>query len=253
MSRALTGTPIDRMPMTVHRGEEPPRHLLVDAQPLHDGAGATIGAVACAVDVTILRAREAELHAFADVVAHDLKTPLTGIAGFSELAADALNEEHPDLTTAQTSLVRVIAGTARMRTLIDDLFGYATARDAVLQTTSTDLRSLVDDVVTARIEQPRPADCTPPRISVGPLATVQADPVLLRQLIENLVGNALKYTPPGQPARIDITACADRTGWTRVEIADRGIGIPAGQHAAVPGSTSPCRPRRPSHPPAPRR
>jgi signal transduction histidine kinase len=56
---------------------------------------------------------------------------------------------------------------------------------------------------------------------------VRADRGMIRQLIDNLVGNALKYTAPGQPARVDISAHRrdDDDQWT-VTIADRGIGIP---------------------------
>jgi hypothetical protein len=49
---------------------------------------------------------------------------------------------------------------------------------------------------------------------------------MLRHVVDNLVGNALKYVQMGRPARIDITAGAGPTGWTRIEVADRGIGIP---------------------------
>jgi signal transduction histidine kinase len=71
--------------------------------------------------------------------------------------------------------------------------------------------------------------------------------VLLRQVIDNLLGNALKYTPPGQPVRVTVTAQPGGDGFTAVEVADRGIGIPDGQHTAIferfhrahPGTTYP--------------
>jgi signal transduction histidine kinase len=72
-----------------------------------------------------------------------------------------------------------------------------------------------------------------PDIYVGPLPTVHSDRVLLRQVIDNLLGNALKYTPPGQPVRVTVTAQPDRDGRIAVEVADRGIGIPEGEHAAI--------------------
>jgi signal transduction histidine kinase len=43
----------------------------------------------------------------------------------------------------------------------------------------------------------------------------------------------MEYTPPGQRPRIDVTASTDSTGWVHVQVADRGIGIPAGEHIAV--------------------
>jgi signal transduction histidine kinase len=178
----------------------------------------------------------AELNAFAGVVAHDLKSPLTAITGYAGIAAECLETQPPDLETVRFTVDRVVTSSARMRGLIDDLLTYATARDNALRVEQTDLRAVVDRVVTDRLDEPRPADVPVPEIYVGPLPTVEADPVLLDQLIQNLVGNAIKYTPPGQPARIDVTAEPDRPGWIRVEVADRGIGIPAGQHTAIFGS-----------------
>jgi len=58
------------------------------------------------------------------------------------------------------------------------------------------------------------------------LPDVDADPAMLRHVLDNLIGNALKYVPPGRAARVDVTAAPAGAGWTRIEIADRGIGIP---------------------------
>jgi signal transduction histidine kinase len=225
--RALAGEAVRAHPATA--GEGRPRHLLVDALPLRDPRGA----VTCAVEVTALREREAELHAFAGVVAHDLKSPLTAITGYAGIAAECLQAEPADLDTARFTVDRLVASSARMRRLIDDLLTYATARDIALRVAATDLRAVVDRVVTGRLAEPRPADVPAPEIYVGPLPAVQADPVLLGQLVENLIGNALRYSPPGQPARVDVTAQEHEPGWVRVEVADRGIGIPAGQHVAI--------------------
>jgi signal transduction histidine kinase len=120
-----------------------------------------------------------------------------------------------------------------MGTLIDNLLTYAKARDARLRAAPTDLRSLVDDVIASHADRPLSAGMAPPQIYVGPLPTVHADPVLLRHLINNLIGNAMKYTRPGQPARVEITAHTNGPDWIRIDVADRGIGIPAGQHTAV--------------------
>jgi signal transduction histidine kinase len=123
-----------------------------------------------------------------------------------------------------------------MQRLINDLLAYTTARDTALHRTDVDLRTLVDEVVTTRAADPAHrahGDRRKPDIYVGALPTVKGDPVLLRQLIDNLLGNALKYTPPGQPVRVTITAQPDRDGYTAVEVADRGIGIPEGQHTAI--------------------
>lgn len=60
----------------------------------------------------------------------------------------------------------------------------------------------------------------------GPLLQVQADPELLRHVIDNLLGNALKYTGPGLAAQVEVRAQVLPGGTVRIEVADRGIGIP---------------------------
>ncbi|GGM81115.1 ATP-binding protein [Dactylosporangium sucinum] len=193
--------------------------------PYRDPSGAAVGAVASWYDITALREQEADLRSFAAVAAHDLKSPLAAVAGYAELLAEP---EAPPFPAA-----RIRAGVERMRRLIDDLLTYATARDAALQPVPIDLRAVVDETVSRHLEHAaaRP-DAVTPAVFVGPLPAVHADPVLLRQLLQNLIGNAVKYTPPGQTPRLDITASTG-DGHVCLTIADRGIGIPEGQHRAI--------------------
>ncbi|GGK81632.1 hypothetical protein Ppa06_48440 [Planomonospora parontospora subsp. parontospora] len=179
------------------------------------------------------RRREAELQMFAGVVAHDLKAPLTAVRGFTELAHDALADqsgrEHPaDL------LKRALTASARMGHLIDDLLTYATARDATLVPVQVDLTALADQIVEEHRSAIRStASASEPQVYIGPLPTVEADLSMIRQLLTNLIGNAIKYTPPGHAAHVDITGTRTGDGRVCVEIADRGIGIPPGEHQAI--------------------
>jgi signal transduction histidine kinase len=174
-----------------------------------------------------LRRREEELVGFAGVVAHDLRSPLARITGYADFlreeAAPRLEPVHRDF------LERLYSGAQRMQSLIDDLLDYATADNQTLLSTSVDLNRLVAEVIRDRVSgagEQRPA------IVVWPLPTVQGDPVLLRQVIDNLVGNALKYTPAGQDPSLEITGHRRDGDW-RIELADRGIGIPAAQRETV--------------------
>lgn len=235
LARALDGESTEGMEAVVAR-DGVRRTLVLHAQPLLDGAGAIIGAVGTSYDITVLREREAELRAFAGVVAHDLKAPLSAVDGYAEILHDALTDG-AGVPVMRSSLDRVRAGVQRMRRLIDDLLTYATARDADLHQEPVDLQALVTDVVTERTAHLRAGDLDHPfpDIYTGPLPVVHADRMMVRQLLDNLVGNALKYTLPGQPARIDIAAHlrAGDTSRVRVEIADRGIGIPTDEQPHV--------------------
>jgi signal transduction histidine kinase len=181
-----------------------------------------------------LLAREAELTAFAGMVAHDLKAPLRAISGFTGILRADLATAQPDgLDPAcSRSMDTIVAAVGRMRSLIDDLLAYATARDRVLHQQPVDLQALVAEVITEATSHLL-GDVSPelmPTIDVDPLPAVYADPVMCRQLLDNLIGNAVKYTAPGESARIRISAVPEPGQWSRIEIADRGVGIPKGKH-----------------------
>ncbi|MFI5496643.1 ATP-binding protein [Actinoplanes sp. NPDC051859] len=174
-----------------------------------------------------LRQREEELVGFAGIVAHDLRQPLARISAYTDFlreeVAPSLHAEHREF------LERVRGGATRMQSLLDDLLDYATADNRDLKITSVDLAHLVAEVVTDRTAES--ADIVP-AVSMDDLPTIDGDPTLLRQVFDNLIGNALKYTHPGTAAQVNITAKRHDDAWT-VEISDRGIGIPAAQRKAV--------------------
>jgi PAS domain S-box-containing protein len=235
LARALRGEEVDRAEavLTLPTGDR--KHIMMHARPLRDPTGRIVGAVGSSYNITELREREAELATFAGVVAHDLRSPLTTVRGFTELVRNDLLGD-PGAADHIADLDRVLDSTARMDELISDLLEYTAAGDRPLTVERVDLHGLVAEVVDARTTAASvDPDLLVPQIYVAPLPPVRADQALLRQVLDNLVGNAVKYTPPGRPARVDITAHVDDDVVT-IEVADRGIGIPAGQHHAIFGS-----------------
>ncbi|MFI5953702.1 ATP-binding protein [Cryptosporangium sp. NPDC051539] len=236
--RSLGGEDVDDVEILVRNpGRRSGALITVSARPLALADGSR-GAVAVFHDVTEERAYEADLQGFAGVVAHDLKSPLATVVGYAELLEDVLTADGggPARDEALQHLARIGATATRMRTLIDDLLTYASARDASLNPVSFPLGDLVHEVVATRLDAPHAGGYFPD-VHVEPLPALSADPVLVRQVLENLLGNALKYTRPGNPARVDVTARleSDPNGgtWVRTEVADRGIGIPPGEHGLV--------------------
>lgn len=124
------------------------RTIVMHSQPLRDTDGAINGAVGNAYDITALREREAELSAFAGIVAHDLKDPLAAIAGFTALVQKEL--EPVGLPEVVALNGRVIKATTRMQRLIDALLKYAASRDGAMDTTEFELEAVVEGVVTER-------------------------------------------------------------------------------------------------------
>ncbi|GGK36011.1 hypothetical protein GCM10010124_30840 [Pilimelia terevasa] len=259
---------VDREEMIIgFRGASDGSVLSVNARPLHHRA-ARPGAVAVLRDVTARKQHEAqlavasalleqelaqrrlteaklleqteELNIFAGVVAHDLKSPLASVAAYAELLQEesAAPPGEPVRADHGDNVDSILRGIERMRRLIDDLLSYATARDANQKIEEIDLNQAVREVVTERTAHlcagPTHTSATLPLIDIHAVAvTVRADRAMLRQLLDNLIGNALKYTTPGQPAHVEISAERHADGLVKVVIADHGIGIPTTQHARV--------------------
>lgn len=196
------------------------RHLAV-----HIGTVRYSGApriVAIVRDITTEQLRLEELASFAAVAAHDLKGPISTIQGWMEVAEDALGS---DDQLAAIALSRGKAASARMSREIDDWLAYNVAREGVLAPEPVDIGREV-----ARLAPTYPDAA----LTIATHEQVLADPVLVTHLISNLIGNAVKYTHPDRRPEITVRAVRDdHAEWVRVEVIDRGIGIPEGEETDV--------------------
>lgn len=167
-----------------------------------------------------LQQANAELDGFTATVAHDLKNPLAAIAGMVEIFDDAPGSRSPDEKRALAALART---TDRMGRMIDDLLLYSRATRAEIAVEQVDLNALVDD---AADEVAHSAD-RPVHVTHDPLPHIHAQPGLFRQVLGNLVGNAVKYVAPGVEPRVHLSVVDDEDaqGWT-LRLEDNGIGIP---------------------------
>jgi signal transduction histidine kinase len=171
------------------------------------------GVVVFLHDVTEARRMEAELKAYADIVAHDLSQPLAGIA----LLVTML-EQRPAEPPSASVLQELRASTDRARELIEGVLDYARSGELALGT--VDLARVMADVATdlrASIEE---AGAT---LAVGELPEVDGDPRQLRRVLLNLVGNALKFRAEAPP-RIAVLASQRDHEWV-VTVEDNGIGV----------------------------
>jgi signal transduction histidine kinase len=181
-------------------------------------------------DVTEERAQRSELESFAGVVAHDLLGPLAVIDGWSEvLAAEVAGRGTLSEEEAAPKLERVRAAAVVMRQLIDDLLESSTSTDSARRHSRVDLESLVGAVA----EQHREVSTgVSPTIEVGPLPPVHADRPMIRQVLDNLIGNAVKYVRPGEVPLVRISA--RQVGeLVEVTVDDDGVGIPPTQRDRV--------------------
>jgi signal transduction histidine kinase len=166
--------------------------------------------------------REAELRSLMTMTSHDLRSPLTTIAAHLELLRDELGDHAAEDLAVMERAVR------RMERLLDNLVDYARSTQNELRITTVALDQVVADVTADRVTTANRA-----RVTVdGTLPEVQADAELLRHVIDNLIGNAIKYTARGATAALRVSS---RTidGEVRVEVADNGIGIPEADRPRV--------------------
>ena len=172
-----------------------------------------------------------ELQDFASVASHDLQEPLRKIQAFSDRlksqCAGALDDQARDYVD------RIQNAAGRMHTLINDLLTYARVASKARPFVATDLVSITREVVSdleARIEQVNG------RVDVGDLPSVEADPMQVRQLMQNLIGNSLKYYRRDVPPVVSISCdpviegpakCRSRSKgpYCQIKVEDNGIGF----------------------------
>jgi two-component system sensor histidine kinase/response regulator len=166
-----------------------------------------------------LAAANQELEAFSYSVSHDLRAPLRHIDGFAGLLAKHLE---PRLDETGRRYLTTISGAAKqMDALIDDLLTFSRIGSAELRRTWVDLAGLVREV--RGILEPETAG-RHITWEIGDLPEVQGDPRLLRLVLQNLIGNALKYTRTRREARIEIGVRREATEIV-LFIRDNGVGF----------------------------
>jgi light-regulated signal transduction histidine kinase (bacteriophytochrome) len=167
-----------------------------------------------------LSAANQELEAFSYSVSHDLRTPLRHIDGFSKMlledCADQLNERGSDY------LMRVRRAAQRMGQLIDDLLHLSRVTRTSLYRQQVDL-SQKAAAIAAQLQQSEPNRQVEFQIADGLIAN--SDARLLQIVLENLLGNAWKYTAKHQSARIEVGSMWHTDGYPIYFVRDDGAGF----------------------------
>ncbi|MBI3876186.1 MAG: PAS domain-containing protein [Verrucomicrobia bacterium] len=167
-----------------------------------------------------LRAANKELEAFSYSVSHDLRAPLRHIDGFIDLLQRGAG---PQLDEKSRRFLTVIAESAQqMGKLIDDLLAFSRMGRAEMRTMRVDVGQLVDTVRREFEIETRSRDI---EWRVGALPEVQADPSLLRLVLVNLIGNAVKYTRTRERAVIEVGASDGSAEEHIIFVRDNGVGF----------------------------
>ncbi|MEI2299855.1 sensor histidine kinase [Ensifer sp. MJa1] len=159
------------------------------------------------------------LDQFTATVSHDLKAPLRHISMFSEMIEDDLAEGNQAELIDNARHLR--DSVRRMNRVIDSLLDYAQIAHRVSDWTDVRLDDIVSETLSILAGDAQEAGAT---FEIGPLPELQGDPELLRRLVQNLVGNAIKYRHPDRKPKILIHGgLADQI--VELVVEDNGIGI----------------------------
>lgn len=208
----------------------------VSVSPVNDEYGTTIAAASIARDITAqsqLRAadmlatrnRDIEvanrnLSTFAYSVAHDLRSPLRALSGYSTLLleefAGSLSED------GRGYAERIVTTSKKMSTLIEDLLRLSSATRAALHLQAVDLGSEVDDIA-GQLQRQEPGREV--RFKIQRPVQVRADPILIRTVLENLVGNAWKFTSNQDDALIEFGTRSTVDASVCCYVRDNGAGF----------------------------
>ena len=197
------------------------RSLLVKAHRF--AAVGRTGVVLVFEDVSELRKLERVRRDFVANVSHELKTPLTSIRGFVETLLDGALED-PD--NNRRFLDKIDTNVRRLGSLVSDLLSLARieSADQAPSLIRIDWRAVTDACVRRQEAHARTKDIELDFEHLGDGAAVLGDEEALTQVVDNLLDNALKYTPRG--GRVGVTLSTLETRM-RLEVRDTGIGIPA--------------------------
>jgi signal transduction histidine kinase len=208
---AVAGRSTDDAECQVHD-----RILRLTARPLEGG-----GAVVALLDLTPLRKADSVRRDFVANVSHELRTPLTVIGGFAETLA---TEDPPDNIRRQFA-AHIQSNTRRMQRIVDELLDLSRIESGswVPKATAVDFATCASDAIAASSHDAARKGIGLTVEADPAAATVWADPTALRQVIGNLVENAVRHTTAGA-----VTVFSTRVnGGVELGVRDTGSGIPA--------------------------
>ena len=190
--------------------------------------GSVTGVLLTLDDVTSQEALETTRQKFISNVSHELKTPVTAI----RIAAENLQEEHLN-QTARFTAQSIMRSVDRLTLLLGDLSELSRIESGALHLAPVrlELTAFLDTLI--RDLQPQGSDYGVQLaldVDAPPGAVILADPLRLHQVIENLVSNALKFSPPGGQVDLSVRITGQGQIW---EVRDQGPGIPEAEQVRI--------------------
>ena len=199
--------------------------VAISAAALHDVAGDVAGAVFVLRDVRREREVDRMKTEFLSNISHELRTPLTPIKGYAHM----LRTRSVPAPKARQFLDGIVESSERLERVIDLLVNFAAIEAGRLQIEAAPVkvRDLVDDVVERWSERVDEDHRITRRVARG-LPELHADRQLLERSLDELVDNAIKYSPDGGTVSVTAAVAGNgRRAAVAISVSDRGVGIPA--------------------------
>ncbi len=211
-----------------HVNRPRPRALRLSAGPVVDASGALLGRLVVARDITDEEAAARAQERVVGDVSHELRTPLTSIRGFVDLLRQG--RAGPLLDKQQEILTIVDQNARRLQALVDGLLEAERAERTPLEAVPVPLAPLLRETLGQEREAAERAGLALVHEDPTPGLAALADPDRLRQVVTNLVGNAVKYTPTG---RVVVRTFEVAPGRVALVVEDTGIGIRVEDHPRI--------------------
>jgi two-component system sensor histidine kinase/response regulator len=245
-ARVLDGEPLRNREMFVVSKSGAEHYVLWNATRVLDGTGTPVGVLVVGQDITqrkqaearlreqtreLEQARDAALAAaqaksdFLAMVSHEVRTPMNGVIGMTGLLLDTT------LTPDQREYARTVRASAQaLLTIINDILDFSKVEAGRLEIETVDCNPsmMVEETVDLLAEAAAAKGLELSYlVDAAVPASVGGDPGRLRQILLNLLGNAVKFTDTGQVTlRVGVDSEDERTTLLRFEVSDTGIGVP---------------------------
>jgi len=167
---------------------------------------------------TILRDKVSDLENVSNTLSHDLRAPLRSIRGFSEVLAESLQDKLD--ADARHALDRVLRGSERMGRMLDDLYRLLRLSGAEVSAGEVAVANVLYDVTQNLRSDLEAAGAT---VTHDELPTIRSNAMLVGQILQNLIANAIRFRGPDQPV-INVSAAGRPAEW-EFAVRDNGVGI----------------------------
>jgi len=212
--RALRGEQVQNFEIVIVSGKGNTKHVMCNSAPVHGSDGRLVAAVDMFWDITATRQLEHSRNTLLAAISHELRTPLSTI----QITADHLRRQGAPVAQVD----RIVHSVETLEALSRDLMAFALieANELRLDVHAVD----VGDLLGTLLEKSAPVLTRHPVSLAAPDSpiSIPADPLRIQQIVGNLLTNAGRYSPAGEPVEVALTTDGE---WAEIRVSDRGPGI----------------------------